>query len=102
MFQKRGVYRNKNITQAARGEECTLNYANCNGNTESTVFAHFNDGWAGKGMGQKADDCAGFFACNNCHDDYDNGRIYEKDKDWFLRRAYYRTIRRLIDKGILK
>jgi hypothetical protein len=91
---KRVPYRNKKITQAAEGEPCTI----CGKNDGTTVFAHFNDAYAGKGFGQKADDCAGFFLCHLCHVDVDahNGNEYD------MRRAYYRTIRRLIDKGVIK
>jgi len=58
-------------------------------------------------MGQKADDCAGFFGCYNCHDIMDGRKEYPTyyDADEYLNdilRAYYRTIRRLIDKGVIK
>lgn len=95
---KRKPYRNKAITKAANGEPCTL----CSTNDGTTVFCHINESWAGKGIGQKADDCAGFFGCYMCHAVYD-GRV---NGSWFsaedILEAYYKTIRRLIDKGVLK
>lgn len=101
---KRKPYRNKDILKAAEGENCTV----CNRNDGTTVFCHLNDGWAGKGMGQKADDCAGFFGCSLCHDTYD-GRIQMHPEGYYavkdpsiILRAYYRTIRRLLDKRILR
>ena len=97
---KREPYRNKKIRGAARDEQCTLQSEFCNWRTDTTVFCHFNDSYAGKGMGQKSDDCAGFFGCGDCHAAYDQGRLGD-DKEWLLRRAYYRTIRRLIDMGII-
>jgi len=96
---KRIPYRNKKITNAAKGEECTLNSEYCNYNSETSVFCHLNESYAGKGTSQKADDCAGFIGCSGCHAAFDSNKI--KDY-WIVLRAYYRTIRCLIDKGILK
>lgn len=104
MTVKRKAYRNRAILDAANGERCTVESPDCNHNTETTVFAHFNESYAGKGAGQKADDCAGVFACSDCHDWLDyraNGTAHEQEKEWYWRRAYYRTIRRLIEKGVL-
>lgn len=110
-MQKRKPYRNKKITQSAKGEDCTLQFPGCRNDTGTTVFCHLNEGFAGKGMGQKADDCAGFYGCGHCHDIYDGRKPINPDSpltepndyqdDWMVLRAYYRTIRRLIDKGIL-
>ena len=94
-------YRNKRILKAARDAPCTLHGPTCNGDPATTVFAHLNESFAGKGMGIKADDCAGFFACSACHEFYDQHR-FGGDYGWLLLRAYYRTIRRLLDEGILK
>ena len=97
-LQKRKPFRSKSITQAAKDEACTV----CGRNDGTTVFCHLNESWAGKGMGQKADDCAWFFGCHICHDLYDNPR---KGCEFFtevIMQAYYRTIRRLLDRGILK
>ena len=111
MLTKRQPYRNKKITQAARDEPCLANFPGCTGGGEDTVFCHLNANYAGKGMGQKADDCAGFFGCSSCHDLYDGRRwLPTKDErnEWtfeqygYLLQAYYKTIRRLIDKGVIK
>lgn len=45
----------------------------CNRNPETTVFCHLNGAYAGKGIGQKAHDIAGFFGCSDCHRHYDTG-----------------------------
>ena len=74
---------------------------NCNGNRETTVFCHLNEPWAGKGLGLKASDLAGFFGCSNCHADYDQGRLGE-DKYYLLLRACITTLRRLEAKGVIK
>ena len=103
MFQKRTPYRNKKILQAARGEECLAQFPGCTGGGEDTCFRHLNESWAGKGTGQKADDIAGFFGCQNCENQYAGLNILNgKPPDWMVLRAMYRTIRRLIDKGVLK
>ena len=96
---KRVPYRNKKITQAAEGEECT----HCGRQDGTVVFAHLDELFAGKGMRQKADDCAGMFLCSGCHLWYGGpGPNQDRMSDWSTLRAYYRTIRRLIDMGVLK
>lgn len=100
---KRQPYRNKKITRAAEGEDCTI----CGDNDGTTVFCHLNASWAGKGARLKADDCAGFFGCSECHDVYDariprSAGIHPAHDVGVILRAYYRTIRRLIDKGVLR
>lgn len=99
-LQKRVPYRNPKILAAANGETCTL----CGIQDGTIVFAHFNNGWAGKGYAQKADDCAGMFLCHACHHNYDNPGPsgFTGFEDWEITRAYYRTIRRLLDRGILE
>ena len=94
---KRVAYRNKKILDAANGESCCI----CGENDGTTVFCHLDELWAGKGMRQKSDDCAGFFGCYECHASYSGLRSTEPCYMEVLR-AYYRTIRRLIDIGVLK
>jgi hypothetical protein len=95
---KRQAIRSKAIRNAANGEPCAV----CGRNDGTTVFCHLNEGWAGKGMGQKADDIAGFFGCARCHDDYDCRRRVNPITDWMVMRAVYRTLRRLWELGIIK
>lgn len=95
-----GKIRSDKIRQAARGEICTLNGPTCRYDTETTVFCHLNESFAGKGMGTKADDIAGFFGCHECHAAYDSGRL--DDKHFYLLRAVIRTHRRLLEKGVIK
>ena len=98
MIEKFNHVRSKAITQAASGEACTI----CGIEDGTTVFAHLNEPWAGKGMGIKADDIAGMFLCERHHGIYD-GRIISSSPihDWEITRAFYRTIRRLWDRGII-
>jgi hypothetical protein len=61
----------------------------------------------GKGKGQKADDCFVAYACNRCHDFIDSryptpvSQYDQEERDWYLDRGIKRTIRRLLDKGVL-
>lgn len=96
MIEKRKAIRCKAILQAAKDEACSL----CDKNNGTTVFCHLNESWAGKGIGQKADDIVGFFGCDTCHRKYDqflDGGI----PMWMIARAMYRTWRRLWERGII-
>jgi len=69
-------YRNKKITQFARGKMCTLLIPGiCNGNPETSVWAHSNELIHGKGRGIKAHDIFGCIACSDCHDAVDGRRF---------------------------
>ena len=106
MIPKHNHIRCKAIRDAARDEDCTI----CGINDSTTVFAHLDESWAGKGMKIKADDIAGMFLCVNCHVDYGNGMYADYGNDmhadkigynWQITRAMYRTWRRLWDRGII-
>lgn len=97
-LSKRKPIRSKAIRDAARGEPCTV----CGDNDGTTVFCHLNESWAGKGIGQKADDLGGgFFGCSTCHYLYDS-TVDGKPNDHDIMRAMYRTIRRLWEMGIIE
>lgn len=89
------------ITESARGEQCQVRIPSyCNYRPETTVFAHKN----GAGMGTKANDMHGAYACSRCHDVID-GRVktnYNKDhlKLWFYE-SIFRTNLLLIEKGLI-
>ena len=51
----------------------------CNRNPQTTVWAHSNKSEHGKGMGLKAEDQYGAYACSTCHAVYD-GQM--KRPDW--------------------
>lgn len=98
MIEKRRPIRSKRILKAANGEACTI----CGAQDGTVVFCHLNESWAGKGMGQKADDIAGFFGCSGCHNKYDEGgTVGGLNSDWEVMRAMYRTLRRLWERGII-
>ncbi len=102
MTQRREPIRSAKLREAARGEECTLQiFGCCVGGTETTVLAHLHDETFG--FGEKADDTSAVFACFGCHDEID-GRTRKTngaDLTWYKLRALQRTIRRLVERGIM-
>ena len=102
LVQRREPIRSAKLREAARGEECTLQiFGCCVGGTETTVLAHLHD--ESFGRGQKADDTSAVFACFGCHDEID-GRTRKTggaDLTWYKLRALQRTIRRLVERGVL-
>ena len=102
LAQRREPIRSAKLRDAARGEECTLQiFGCCVGGTDTTVLAHLHDETFGRG--QKADDTSAVFACYGCHDEID-GRTRKtagKDLTWYKLRALQRTVRRLVERGVL-
>lgn len=94
---KRRPIRSDVIRKAANGEACTI----CWAKDGTVVFCHLNESWAGKGIGQKADDIAGFFGCGFCHDRYDGRLINIPFSNDVVIRAMYLTWRRLWELGII-
>lgn len=91
----------KKITQAARGQDCTLRHPDlCNGNPETTVAAHPNWLAAGKGIGLKTDDLGVAFVCSSCHEYLDRGR--DGDRPRFFLFAHLETLRVLYELGVIK
>lgn len=93
-------FKDADLTQSARGEECTLRSAVCNGNPETVVFCHIR--LPGDGIGNKPPDYFGFYGCSACHDvqerrDFTSGAFGFED----LLIALRRTQERLAAKGLL-
>ncbi|MDQ1921657.1 nuclease domain-containing protein [Massilia pseudoviolaceinigra] len=61
------------IRKSANGEACTLRFPCCCGDPATTVWAHSNSHKDGKGMGIKARDEEGCYACLTCHSWLDGG-----------------------------
>lgn len=95
------MIRSKKTTTHAKGQPCQARFGGiCNGNPETTVFAHLNG--FGKGMGMKAPDYAGFFSCSACHDAYDRTPHKIDGLSTFLLYAVMGTWGILIRDGIIK
>lgn len=93
------------ITKAARGEQCTLQIVGtCCHDPATVVFAHLPS--EHNGIATKSSDLCGCFACVKCHDMID-GRTKPTEefgdyRDWYLLRAYRRTMERLWQLEILR
>src|SRR5205814_5397020 len=71
---KARMTRDQRIRDSARGEECTVRLPGCTGGTEATIWSHYRGSAGGKGMGLKASDRAGAYACTFCDAAYDGQR----------------------------
>ena len=95
--------RRVNLRKLAQGRECLVRLPGiCNHNRETVVLAHVR--LAGvSGMGVKADDLLGAYACSRCHDAIDR-RDTSLDRD-YVRLAHLegviRTIAVLRREGVL-
>lgn len=97
------MIRSKKITEAARGQDCTLNILGvCSYDPATVVFCHFPD--ESHGMSRKSDDVSGCFGCGKCHAVVDGLRCEEfsERSDWYLRRAQTRTFRKLFEMKVIK
>ena len=76
----------------------------CNGNTATTVLAHFRMSGI-SGMSLKSPDLLAAFACSDCHDAIDRRRFMELDRD-YVRLLHLEGVMRtqsfLIDQGKVK
>lgn len=105
IVQKYNHVRSKKITQSASGEVCTMVMPGCKYDSETTVWAHANYDFTGKGGSLKSSDIYGCYACQSCHDLYDGRRhdetVNEESKEWYFWRAHVKSMNRLIEKGIV-
>jgi len=94
------------LRKSAKGEECTLQiHPYCNGNPETVVLCHLP---SDSGMGQKSPDWWAAYGCSSCHDMIDGrfnagGDIFIPgiDLEECMRRGHYRTLQRMIEKGLI-
>jgi len=90
------------IRKSARGEDCQVRIPEvCNGNPETTVFAHLGGG----GMGAKMPDLFGAYCCSDCHDLVDGRSQCSDISDASIKADFYDGIFRtqliLIEKGLI-
>ena len=98
MYSKTEPYRNPKLLALAKDAPCS----NC-GKTSTTVSAHANFSWAGKGMGRKADDSFHCHLCYECHHYLDQSKTMSKtDKEYFFLKAMAKTYDYLLKQGLLK
>lgn len=89
--------RSQKYLRGSKGSPCTFMGPTCNGNPETTVFAHLNGAAFGKGKGQKAHDIAGLDACFDCHLYVDTGHgtkplMSDAEFNWHLLRGVVLTM----------
>lgn len=103
-MQKVKPIHSQKMRDSARGEDCSLQIASaCNHDPSTTVLCHFPD--ETHGMALKADDLSAGYGCSACHDIAD-GRVEHWDwnddtRHWYMRRSQTRTLRRMIEKGVI-
>jgi hypothetical protein len=99
--------RSTKVLRSAKGQPCSARFPGiCNGNADTTVWAHLNGAAFGKGAWIKAHDVLGFHACYSCHAYYDVGHGTKAwlDNETLLEcilRAVCETWVRLITAGII-
>jgi hypothetical protein len=89
-----------NLRLYAKGQNCQVRLENvCNHNPETTVLAHFRISGI-SGMGLKAPDLLGAWACSNCHSYVDT---HHDDSTRLSHcKGVLRTIAALIEDGKIK
>ena len=98
LIPKNPSSRNEKFRELANGEDCTVMIPGiCRHDSETTVLAHMNSLAGGKGMGYKADDHTGVFACYHCHTWLDQGKNDAEKKEAYFSQAQVRMIHRLGD-----
>lgn len=76
----------------------------CNFDKASTIWAHANGSAGGKGIGMKADDLLGAYACSDCHDVYDRRKpvaMERNEVELAFWEGHARSLILLIKKGII-
>jgi len=96
--------RTGDLRKQARGRGCMVRLEGvCNHNSETVVLAHIRMPGI-SGMGLKADDLLGAWACSSCHDAIDRRSHMDLDRD-YVRLAHLegmvRTIAQLRKEGLV-
>ena len=91
---KQAYYRDKNLTELARGQECLMRVPGvCNMQNETTVAAHSNQSKHGKGGHIKAHDTYSVWSCARCHTWLDQSfSADQKTKEQAWMQAFTRQI----------
>lgn len=92
------------LTRAARGKECQVQiFPYCNGDPDTTVFAHAPSDR--KGMSIKSPNWWGSYCCSSCHDVLDGRKkvdIPRHEIDRCFMRGIYRTMEDRINEGLIE
>lgn len=93
------IYRNPKLLKAAKDVPYCMYCMKTNDGT--IVACHSNSGSDGKGMGIKAKDYRIAYMCNECHDNYDRGKLIRIEKQAIFEAAHRATIGWLFESGIV-
>lgn len=105
IINKYPYVRSRKLLDSSRDHVCTFNFQGCDYNAETTVAAHANYDFTGKGTSIKASDIYSADACHFCHSVYDGRErtlLSETEKEWYFWRAFVKTTNRRIAEGIIK
>jgi hypothetical protein len=94
----------RRLRDAAAGEVCTFQIPGaCNSDRSTTVLCHLPDESRGEGL--KSDDISAAFGCSGCHAVIDRRAtqpgLSTEEREWYMRRAQTRTLRRWIELGLV-
>lgn len=85
------------LTKAARGRDCQIRVPGiCNGDSNTTILAHFRMAGTRCGTGLKPNDLQGAWSCSACHDAVDARAKTEFSRDE-LRVMHLEGVVRTID-----
>jgi len=88
------------LRREAQGKPCQVRYEGiCNGDPQTTVLAHVRVIGV-SGMGMKAPDLLGVWACSACHAHADTHKDAESERDFL--RGLVRTLAELNRRGRIK
>ena len=109
MLTKTKPIRSQKLRDSAGGEDCTLNIEGaCNYDPSTTVLCHLpDDSGTGKMGGKSCDATCTVYGCSGCHDYLDRRtkRSLEHEIEGIMDILYFarvRTLRRMIEKGLIK
>jgi hypothetical protein len=100
------MIRSNKIRKSAEGEDCDIQSPFCKGDNSTVVWCHSPFQEHGKGVGLKATDVEGCYGCHPCHLwlDVESKRLGVPHDERLMAyyRAHSRSLRKLIDKGIVR
>jgi hypothetical protein len=104
IIHKYAYVRSRKLLDSAEGQVCTAGFPGCTRDSKTTVAAHANYDFTGKGAGIKSSDIYSADMCQSCHDTYDGRKpsaLNEDQKEWYFWRAFVRTLNRRIAEGLV-
>jgi hypothetical protein len=100
------THRDQRIRDSARDEPCLVRLPGCPSDPAMTIWSHYRGSAGGKGIGIKAGDVCGCFACTYCDAVYDGQKprpagMSKAAVDLAWHEAHIRSLGRLHEKGLL-